>query len=412
MITQNLASSRYAATLALLSLAGCELITAPDHDLIGGQGGSSTTTTTGGGGQGGSTTTTTTTGGGGSGGGTGGGPECTMPSDCPAGANSCQDADCDNAGMCAIVNKTPGTACTEITDGKCDASGECVECLAPADCPILGSACTNGVCVSPLCMNGMKDTGNGETDVDCGGATCPDCANLKDCTAGTDCSSGFCNASNKCEGCGVDGDCAGTDYCLNPGPTTGVCTLKLANGTTCTGNNVCGSGACVSITTGPTMICCDTACNNGCKSCDGAFNGGTAGTCLNIVNADPKNNCNDECSSGCNAGACVPTNEGNNCGMGPSCTVDTFQVNPQDTCVAGDCNSPAATDCGLYTCDSGTNACRAACTAHTECDATSYCGALGATETDGLCHAKKATAAVCAINEECANGTCTALACN
>jgi hypothetical protein len=51
------------------------------------------------------------------------------------------------------------------------------------------------------CSNGVKD--GDETDVDCGGATCPACANAKSCNAASDCISNTCTAG-KCandQGC-------------------------------------------------------------------------------------------------------------------------------------------------------------------------------------------------------------------
>src|SRR5205814_5704527 len=52
---------------------------------------------------------------------------------------------------------------------------------------------TGGVCAAPAptCVDGVK---NGtETDVDCGGASCPKCANGKVCSANADCSSATCS---------------------------------------------------------------------------------------------------------------------------------------------------------------------------------------------------------------------------
>src|SRR5687767_7164882 len=59
---------------------------------------------------------------------------------------------------------------------------------APKESPVLtptGASCTNGV----------KD--GDESDVDCGGGTCPVCANGDACNAGPDCASRVCTA-NKC----------------------------------------------------------------------------------------------------------------------------------------------------------------------------------------------------------------------
>ena len=405
MKTRNLAwggLSSLTALLSLSALAGCELITAPDHDLIGqggstssnGGGGGTTTTSNGGGGAGGATTST---------GGAGGGPECTGPGDCPTPGNDCKKADCDASSMCAEVDKDPGDTCASSGGTKCDGAGNCVECIVAGDCPVNGSTCdASGQCVSPLCMNSMKDTTNEETDVDCGGTICPACVNTKDCALGTDCESGFCS-SLKCAACTMDTDCGGGNYC-----DTGVCKPKQSDGTTCTATNQC-SGACVTIGTG--MVCCDSACTggaNGCKSCDGALTGGMDGKCIAVTaNTDPKNNCDDTCTNGCVAGICDNKADTTTCGMGPSC-MGTDALNPQDHCQTGTCTSPVATDCGVYSCDSTGNVCNmGTCTAHADCDSTHFCGGVGgAGGTAGDCTAKGIIGTPCAVNEECVMNNC------
>jgi hypothetical protein len=57
-----------------------------------------------------------------------------------------------------------------------------------------GTVCPSGVCMGGVCtfscFDGLR---NGtETDVDCGGATCPKCAFGKRCAAGVDCVTGVC----------------------------------------------------------------------------------------------------------------------------------------------------------------------------------------------------------------------------
>jgi len=49
---------------------------------------------------------------------------------------------------------------------------------------------------TPTCSDGIKN--GSETDVDCGGSTCPKCANGKLCSAGGDCTSGFCSPTGVC----------------------------------------------------------------------------------------------------------------------------------------------------------------------------------------------------------------------
>ncbi len=51
--------------------------------------------------------------------------------------------------------------------------------------------------LAPTCADGVKN--QDETDKDCGGETCPQCADAKVCNAGSDCVSGVCT-SNICQG--------------------------------------------------------------------------------------------------------------------------------------------------------------------------------------------------------------------
>src|SRR5258708_5751809 len=88
------------------------------------------------------------------------------------------------------------------TDGIKDGNETDVDCGGPS-CPpcAVGKMCTRGmdcvsgscvalVCAGPTCSDGIQ---NGlETDVDCGGGTCPTCANGKKCKVVADCQSTMC----------------------------------------------------------------------------------------------------------------------------------------------------------------------------------------------------------------------------
>ena len=75
--------------------------------------------------------------------------------------------------------------CGGATCPKC-ASG--LHCLSGNDC--LSGVCSGGICQVPSCSDGVK---NGtETDVDCGGASCPKCTGGKNCIVNTDCVSNSC----------------------------------------------------------------------------------------------------------------------------------------------------------------------------------------------------------------------------
>ena len=98
---------------------------------------------------------------------------------------------------------------------------------------------------APTCTDGIK---NGtETGIDCGGGTCPACADALGCKVSTDCESGVCT-SNRCaapacgptcpdgNACGASGDCA-SQVCK-----AGVCAAP-ACAPNCALTKACGSGA-------------------------------------------------------------------------------------------------------------------------------------------------------------------------
>ncbi|MBI4704415.1 MAG: hypothetical protein HY744_25195 [Deltaproteobacteria bacterium] len=130
-------------------------------------------------------TTITTFGGGGA----GGGPECEEPKDCAGKDTECRVRACAD-GACGFADADEGTECTDDQGQVCDGKGKCV---------------------LPPCQNGKLD--GQETDIDCGGPSCPSCGVGKTCGKGSDCASGVCTAGT-CSGClgGVVAVAAGGDY--------------------------------------------------------------------------------------------------------------------------------------------------------------------------------------------------------
>jgi hypothetical protein len=62
------------------------------------------------------------------------------------------------------------------------------KCHTGSDC--LDGVCSMGICQVPTCTDGVK---NGqETDVDCGGGTCPPCVAGRRCLVDGDCQSMMC----------------------------------------------------------------------------------------------------------------------------------------------------------------------------------------------------------------------------
>jgi len=131
--------------------------------------------------------------------------------------------------------------------------------------------CDNGKCAAPLCTDKVKN--GAETDVDCGGGTCPKCADKAGCAAATDCVSGVCKAG-VCQqpGCGdkvkngseTDVDCGG--------PACKTC----ADGKQCKAAGDCASGVCVG------GLCAAPSCTDKVKNgaeTDVDCGGGTCAVC-------------------------------------------------------------------------------------------------------------------------------------
>lgn len=255
---------------------------------------------TGGGGSGQGAGPTTSSGGaggaGGSGGsgGTGGVPECATPADCPGADTECAARTCDG-GVCGVAWTAGGTPLQQQAQGDCqevrcdgmggeisvpddadlpDDSNECTangcnqgspvftplpdtscatgHCNAMAQCVecTQGSHCMSGVCsalftcAAPTCTDAVQN--GDETDVDCGGMDCGDCATGLMCGVNEDCIGGLCagtcqptctdTVTNNGE---TDVDCGG--------PNCGACAIgqMCAAATDCV-SGVCGpGGACL-----------------------------------------------------------------------------------------------------------------------------------------------------------------------
>ena len=322
----NMSSYRFLPSLlGLVAIAGCygDKVFVED-----GAGGSPTSNPTGGnppqsggngaGGNGAGTT------GGEAPGGSGGGPSgCTGPEDCPTPATDCIEAVCDET-TCGEQNKPEGSSCN---GGRCDGQGSCVECLDNSYCtPPETCDPQSHECAPPACMNGSLDAG--ETDVDCGGTSCPPCLNNDSCLVGSDCVSGFCGPGLVCTACSDNAQCPATDFCQG-----GICTLKLNDGSACLNNAQCGNGNCVATSAGG--ICCNSACNGTCQSCAMTDTGQPNGVCSNVTpNTDPLNECPTvPCRTGnCGIGACGVSAVNTPCDDGIFC-------NGTDTCDgSGACN--------------------------------------------------------------------------
>lgn len=129
---------------------------------------------------------------------------------------------------------------------------------------------TLGACPpGPTCTDGVK---NGtETDIDCGGGTCPPCGTDKACQAARDCASGVCtNQVCQAATC-TDGLMNGSESDIDCG---GSCP-KCVSGKACRGHTDCVSGECQNQVCEPT--CGERPCTTdspcaavGCGTCNQA----------------------------------------------------------------------------------------------------------------------------------------------
>ncbi len=122
---------------------------------------------------------------------------------CASGKKCLQDEDC-SSGVCDGVSLTCVT--DQCTDHRLDGDESDLDCgggICRAVCALgqncfLGSDCASGACdgVSLLCVTDQcvdhRQDGK-ETDLDCGGGTCPTCAFDKRCRVNADCATGHCS---------------------------------------------------------------------------------------------------------------------------------------------------------------------------------------------------------------------------
>jgi hypothetical protein len=158
--------------------------------------------------------------------------------------------------FCSPLVPDPALCTDGILNGSetdVDCGGEsCGDCASGKHCQDVGDCasglCDSGTCVDASCLDGIK---NGtETDVDCGGGSCAACADGKACVSGTDCSSGVC-AAGACEASACDdevknGDETDTD-CGGSCPACG-------SGKHCSDDADCSSGWCDGDTCGETVL--------------------------------------------------------------------------------------------------------------------------------------------------------------
>jgi hypothetical protein len=245
----------------------------------------------------------------------------TCAGDGPAGNGSFGPRIVNTSGDCSPATCADGLRDGTESDvdcggGSCPGCASGQRCCAGIDCSAL--FCLLETCAGASCTDGVKN-GN-ETGVDCGGGTCPTCPNGQGCNVGSDCQSHVCIGGVCAAASCTDGVKNGSETGVDCGG--GTCPT-CPTGQGCLGNSDCQSGNCVGNVcqaSSPNGTLCSAS--NQCQSgncidsvcCNTACNGfcqacnlaGSVGTCGNIpAGQDPANECAG--STNCNgAGACGP----------------------------------------------------------------------------------------------------------
>ncbi|MEP7121605.1 MAG: lamin tail domain-containing protein [Byssovorax sp.] len=158
--------------------------------------------------------------------------------DLPDDMNDCT-ADTCVAGVPTFTTEPAGSACAQNGGTKCSAGAKCVECVVGADCVSLICDSVTFKCALASCNDTTKN--GGETDVDCGGATCTPCAPGLVCAADADCVGGLC-AALVCAPTCTDGITNNGESDVDcGGPSCAKCDL----GKTCNAGPDCKTGSCV-----------------------------------------------------------------------------------------------------------------------------------------------------------------------
>ncbi len=271
------------------------------------------------------------------------------------------------------------------------------------------------------------------------------CVSNAQCDGGLTCVDGVCcetSCPTSCKACNLavsPGVCAtvtnadDVDSCAGTCNSSGTCVAKLANGNTCTTNNLCTTGNCVD------GYCCDSPCAGSCNACNGAALGwgGSNGVCTNApvgyvgspscggLNCDntsgacPTCTLDSQCDAThyCSGGACLARKaNGVSCGAADQCLtnfcVDGYCCN---TLCAGACDVCSSTPgtctlvnggagnptCSPFVCNGSGASCPASCALDTDCAAAYFCN-------NSACVLKLAAGNnACTRAAMCSNGFCT-----
>lgn len=283
---------------------------------------------------------------------------------------------CVAAVECASGYCSDGVCCDFACDGVCDSCSAALK-ASGADSGVCGPSAAGTHTGATLDSGAAFDTSCTNSVVSY--YTC-DGAGQKYAYWAESCNGNPCNVDGQTcqEGCNNDPDhpkgCLPEYYCDFPnGPAEGKCTLRLNQGEKCTSPDQCPKPFCVD------GVCCESACNETCKSCGQPS---SPGSCLPVGAAnDPQTPAGTrKCKfvtpgdQGSCAGRCDGTNElecsylgaetlcgaEKTCACGDAaCTVGPatqtrFACDSKGACAASDVADDGAAyvnDCGGYVCD-------------------------------------------------------------
>ena len=383
------------------------------------------------------------------------GNNCKVGQTCK-GAADCASGTCGTDHTCVATQCQDGTKDGAETDKDCG-GGTCGACALGLGCldgtrDCLSMFCNQStkICVADQCHDGAVD--GSESDVDCGGPTCPHCAVNQGCKSGADCTSTFCNKDSlKCVAtqC-MDGfkDSGETDVDCGGGATTGCATCGLGKG--CGSDNAnCMSNVCNFVT----GLCVSTQCADGrvdgvetdvdcgggtCNACDPGKTckaNGDCGSAACDFGQVPHKCVTDQCvdrhqdgsetdvdcgggtcalcalgktcaqASDCSSGYCDPGSHKCACGgIGQACCMGAVCTQPQDLCT-GAISCSGANICvqsNPVSCPPATNQCQNAGTCQSS---TGTCSAP--TNRTGSCDLSTTDQCIVANSSSCSSGTCT-----
>jgi hypothetical protein len=221
------------------------------------------------------------------------GKSCVAPPDCQSG--SCINHVCTSTpAMCLNNIKDGNESDIDCGGGTCPACSNGKTCNIPTDCQ--SGVCASGKCTSPpaMCLDNVKD-GN-ETDIDCGGGTCPPCIDGKQCSVRADCQSGVCGAGNRCT--------TPPPQCLN--------NVRDANET----DVDCGGGVCPPCINGKSCILASDCASGFCDATNKCAPGGSAGSGGSGGGGSG--------GSGGGTGGCAVNCSASTCGCSASCNGHTY----------------------------------------------------------------------------------------